>query len=380
MEFQQFIFHYAIQHIFNKNMTHAKTIEAISKLMIRFTTVTEKLDKINLLENVIKYSQFYAYWVIKLNKIPNPFDYFEKFIIDADNHDCLKLLDIREPEKKTLIMLCRSPKSESTLYDKILKNYKGSIVNENTAPNSKQKLKQYIYDIETYMYNNSDIIVLNQTNHKKNVRKEVYRIAENYDVHIWDFSMRTEEFESITEDEKENKKYIKMENGEDCTHLIIENFKSHTSDIKTEVKELKKYGISTYIGVEICNPQILLTHPVVEKIIKDNPDIIVQESFHVTIEYFGHKPCFIKKNKYNDLIDKEVKITCLGIAHDEFGIAILVDNTNIPCENEYAHITIGNVAIMSPSYSNTLIKNTILTTYKKFDKEFIVEGKICMKN
>lgn len=375
MDCQQLVLNYAVKSIFNKQLSVMETITKLSALIERFQKNPERLDLLDVQDCVLQYTMFYAYWFVKLQSCPNPFDHYDEFAKDVKCHTYVPLLrehiKLDKPDKVIIMLygdeLCGKDALSKLIYDA----YGGVIINTSYSDMSAKKdLRKYVYDIQSAMYDDHNIIILNHTNHKMNIRKEIYRIANSYRIVILDFESDSKMMQPLTFDEKTDNTYMLVEHG------IVSKLNLSQSNTISDHKQLKKYYNASYIGVEVLDSKTLLSHPIVEQVINEYKDMKIQDEFHVTIEYFGFKQDDLVKNKYNDVVNTKIDIICLGICADEYGIAVLVEN-NMNSRNDYAHITIGNKE-RTAVYSNELIKNTILTTCKMFETPLVLNGCIRM--
>jgi hypothetical protein len=140
-----------------------------------------------------------------------------------------------------------------------------------------------------------------------------------------------------------------------------------------EKKDEKKAKKVMYYAVTFTDTSKLLTHELVTKKLDDHK-IKPQAKHHVTLKFFGGKGTPEEEKPFQELVGKEVKVVCLGVAGDNKGVAVKVKLPDgITCANKHAHITIGVASGTQPVYSNTLLDNVAITP---FNSEIILDGEV----
>lgn len=174
-----------------------------------------------------------------------------------------------------------------------------------------------------------------------------------------------EETSKLTEKDGKDGRGVKTENGKD----------KKDKDHKDNKNKKALYYAIKFSGVDI---KPILENEYVVSGLKHNKDLIVQQEFHVTMEFFGRSGTVVRERPYKQLVGRGEQIRCLGVFCDEFGMAILVDSTFVH-SNKYAHITIANKKGTPPVYSNKLIERNVLNGKEHmimFDKPIFLNGTV----
>jgi hypothetical protein len=151
------------------------------------------------------------------------------------------------------------------------------------------------------------------------------------------------------------------------------------SEIERKFKETKcdKKFVS-YYGIALDPVQgigPLLENETVQSIMKkDDFKIIMQNKFHLTVEFINGTQSMAQYARYSESVGKKIDLECLGIGIDGQGFAVLVDRKFF-CDNYCPHITLGTGPGTRPVYCNALLEGAEKNrTFIQFDKLIVLNG------
>ena len=163
----------------------------------------------------------------------------------------------------------------------------------------------------------------------------------------------------------------KMPSESQINEVIAKVKKEELELLKKNSKKLK----TSYWSLELdeTNKDLIFQYPTVQQFLKENPNLVPQETLHMTILYCLDKKVLTEDQKNLDAacfvqLGKEIEIQIKGLHYNNKAMALLVEPKDLGSDNDFPHITLATASGTNPKYSNKLLAKQITAEAGEVEK------------